>query len=186
MADGRVFTGHQAIDLKLVDELGDEQDRASPGSAKEKRRRRQAAGARLPASQPRFGDLPFLHAAVGALLDASASTRWRSGWTTRGAAQAVERLNLDGLLALWHPAERELDRRTVLMRPVGMRCASAKFDRRRAHMIKSELVQRISAQNPHLYQRDVENIVNAILGRDHRRAWRAATGSSCAASARFR
>jgi integration host factor subunit beta len=33
-----------------------------------------------------------------------------------------------------------------------------------ADMIKSELVQRISAQNPHLYQRDVENIVNAILG----------------------
>jgi integration host factor subunit beta len=33
-----------------------------------------------------------------------------------------------------------------------------------ANMIKSELVQRISAQNPHLYQRDVENIVNAILG----------------------
>jgi integration host factor subunit beta len=30
-------------------------------------------------------------------------------------------------------------------------------------MIKSELVQRIAAQNPHLYQRDVENIVNAIL-----------------------
>ena len=31
-------------------------------------------------------------------------------------------------------------------------------------MIKSELVQHIAAQNPHLYQRDVENIVNAILG----------------------
>src|SRR5260221_11197061 len=31
-------------------------------------------------------------------------------------------------------------------------------------MIKSELVQRISTSNPHLYQRDVENIVNAILG----------------------
>jgi integration host factor subunit beta len=30
-------------------------------------------------------------------------------------------------------------------------------------MIKSELVARIAAQNPHLYQRDVENIVNAIL-----------------------
>ncbi len=30
-------------------------------------------------------------------------------------------------------------------------------------MIKSELVQRISNANPHLYQRDVENIVNAIL-----------------------
>jgi integration host factor subunit beta len=30
-------------------------------------------------------------------------------------------------------------------------------------MIKSELVQRIALQNPHLYQRDVENIVNAML-----------------------
>ncbi|GLK75718.1 integration host factor subunit beta [Methylopila musalis] len=30
-------------------------------------------------------------------------------------------------------------------------------------MIKSELVARIAAANPHLYQRDVENIVNAIL-----------------------
>ena len=30
-------------------------------------------------------------------------------------------------------------------------------------LIKSELVQRIAAQNPHLYQRDVENIVNSIL-----------------------
>jgi integration host factor subunit beta len=31
-------------------------------------------------------------------------------------------------------------------------------------MIKSELVQRIQAQNPHLYQRDVEKIVNAVFG----------------------
>jgi integration host factor subunit beta len=30
-------------------------------------------------------------------------------------------------------------------------------------MIKSELVRRIASANPHLYQRDVENIVNAIL-----------------------
>lgn len=30
-------------------------------------------------------------------------------------------------------------------------------------MIKSELVQKIADQNPQLYQRDVENIVNAIL-----------------------
>ena len=30
-------------------------------------------------------------------------------------------------------------------------------------MIKSELVQTITDRNPHLYQRDVENIVNAIL-----------------------
>ena len=30
-------------------------------------------------------------------------------------------------------------------------------------MIKSELVQRIAERNPHLYLRDVENIVNAII-----------------------
>src|SRR6187399_3390685 len=35
--------------------------------------------------------------------------------------------------------------------------------KRQRTMIKSELVQRIATQNPHLYQRDVENIVNAIL-----------------------
>src|SRR5680860_15341 len=31
-------------------------------------------------------------------------------------------------------------------------------------MIKSELVEKIAAKNPHLYQRDIENIVKAILG----------------------
>ena len=30
-------------------------------------------------------------------------------------------------------------------------------------MIKSELIERISERNPHLFQRDVEHIVNAIL-----------------------
>jgi len=30
-------------------------------------------------------------------------------------------------------------------------------------MIKSELIERIAAQNPHLYQRDVEKVMNAIL-----------------------
>jgi integration host factor subunit beta len=30
-------------------------------------------------------------------------------------------------------------------------------------MIKSELVQKIAERNPHLYQRDVEKIVNTIL-----------------------
>jgi integration host factor subunit beta len=31
-------------------------------------------------------------------------------------------------------------------------------------MIKSELAQKLAEQNPHLYQRDIENVVNAILG----------------------
>lgn len=32
-------------------------------------------------------------------------------------------------------------------------------------MIKSELIQRISQQNPHLYQRDVERIINTVFDR---------------------
>ena len=31
-------------------------------------------------------------------------------------------------------------------------------------MIKSELVQRMAAHNPHLYQRDVQDIIDTILG----------------------
>ena len=30
-------------------------------------------------------------------------------------------------------------------------------------MLKSALIRRISSQNPHLYQRDIEKVVNAIL-----------------------
>ena len=30
-------------------------------------------------------------------------------------------------------------------------------------MIKSELIEKLAEQNPHLYRRDVEDIVNAIL-----------------------
>src|SRR5215472_14998620 len=30
-------------------------------------------------------------------------------------------------------------------------------------MIKSELMRRISSQNPHLYERDIEKVVSAIL-----------------------
>ena len=32
-------------------------------------------------------------------------------------------------------------------------------------VIKSELVQRMAARNPHLYQRDIENIIDAILSK---------------------
>ena len=30
-------------------------------------------------------------------------------------------------------------------------------------MLKSELIKRISSQNPHLYERDIEKVVNAIF-----------------------
>ena len=103
-ADGRVFTGHQGIDLKLVDELGDERA-ALAWLAKEKN-----VDAKLPVRDYRA-------AAAGSAICRSCMPRrprrsMRPGLTAlaaaarsdSGAVEAVERFNLDGLLALWHPA----------------------------------------------------------------------------------
>ena len=101
-ADGRVFTGHQAIDLKLIDELGDERT-ALAWLAKNK-----DVDAKLPvrdyALRSRLGDLPFLHAATVAALDAVGLDSLARRVDGLGPFGAVESLNLDGLLALWHPA----------------------------------------------------------------------------------
>jgi protease IV len=99
-SDGRVFTGHQAIDLKLIDELGDERT-ALAWLGKEKN-----VDAGLPVRDynlhSRFSDLSFLHAAALALLDAvglsTLADRLELSTTMQG-------FNLDGLLALWHPAD---------------------------------------------------------------------------------
>jgi protease-4 len=100
--DGRVFTGHQAIDNKLIDELGDERA-ALAWLAKDKN-----VDATLPvrdyALHSRFSDLPFLHAAAVAGLNAmgfSGLARQLGDWNT---VAAMDGFNLDGLLALWHPA----------------------------------------------------------------------------------
>jgi protease-4 len=102
VSDGRVFTGHQAIGLKLVDELGDERA-ALAWLAKEKN-----VDAKLPVRdyelRGRFRDLPFLHASVVALLDATGLSTLAHRLGDWGMIAEVERFNLDGLLALWHPA----------------------------------------------------------------------------------
>ncbi len=102
VADGRVFTGHQGIGLKLVDEIGDERAGiAWLASAK-------SVDSKLPVRDyqlhSRFGDLPFLHAMAAAALDAAGLSTLARRIDDWGGVQAVERLNLDGLLALWHPA----------------------------------------------------------------------------------
>ena len=95
--DGRVFTGHQGLGLKLIDELGDERA-ALAWLAKEKR-----VDAKLPVRdyrlQSRFSDLTFLHAAAAAALDAAGLNA-----VAQRLDEAAEPFNLDGLLALWHPA----------------------------------------------------------------------------------
>ena len=102
VADGRVFTGHQGIGLKLVDAIGDETT-AIAWLAHDKN-----VNAKLPVRDyqlhNRFSDLPFLHAVAAAALDAAGLATLARGIDGLGAMQAVERLNLDGLLALWHPA----------------------------------------------------------------------------------
>jgi protease-4 len=97
VADGRVFTGRQGMPLRLVDELGDEQT-AIAWLAKENNIDPKTP-VRDYSLHDRFSDLPFLHTAAGAILSA-AGLGHLDEW---GAVQTVDRLNLDGLLALWHP-----------------------------------------------------------------------------------
>ncbi len=101
VTDGRVFTGRQALQLKLIDELGNEKT-AIAWLAKEKNidPNSPVRDYRL---RSRFGEFPFLHIAAIAALDALGLTSLAQRLDEGGAVAAVERLSLDGLLALWHP-----------------------------------------------------------------------------------
>ena len=100
--DGRVFTGHQGIDNKLVDELGDEKTGLA-WLGKEK-----SVNIDLPVRDyqlhDRFSDLPFLHAAAVATLNAMGLSGLASQLGRWNTIAAIDGFNLDGLLALWHPA----------------------------------------------------------------------------------
>lgn len=99
VADGRVFTGRQAIALRLVDQLGDEKTAidwlvVQKGVAKD-----------LPVRDfslsPRFTDLTFLRTAASAALDALGFATLAHEVGGAGLGQA---LGSDGMLALWQPA----------------------------------------------------------------------------------
>lgn len=102
VSDGRVFTGRQALDLKLIDQLGDERT-AIAWLAREKG---------VPANTPvrnyqlrsRFSDFSFLHLTAVSILQAVGLDGFARSLEQSGAFAAAERLNLDGLLALWHPS----------------------------------------------------------------------------------
>ena len=102
VADGRVFTGRQAVDLKLIDQLGDEKTAIAWLVAQK------GVKADLPVRDyklsPRFGDLTFLRTAAAVTLDALGLSAIARQIEQSGMAQAVDRLGLDGMLALWHPA----------------------------------------------------------------------------------
>jgi protease-4 len=101
VADGRVFTGRQGRELKLVDALGNEQ------TAIEWLTKVKGVDPKTPVRdwslKSRLGDLSFLHMATAWVLDAVGLSSLARMVEQSGTAQAIERLNLDGLLALWHP-----------------------------------------------------------------------------------
>jgi protease-4 len=102
VADGRVFTGRQAVDLKLVDQLGDEKTAIAWLVAQKN------VKSDLPVRDfkltPRLGDLTFLRSAASITLDALGLTAVARRIEQTGVAQAVDRLGLEGMLALWQPA----------------------------------------------------------------------------------
>ena len=102
VADGRVFTGRQAIALKLVDELGDEKTAIAWLAAEKK------ISADLPVRDykldARLGDLSFLRLATYATLDAVGLGGLARTFADAGAMQAANGFGLEGLLAIWRPA----------------------------------------------------------------------------------
>ncbi|QWG23458.1 signal peptide peptidase SppA [Bradyrhizobium sediminis] len=102
VADGRVFTGRQALDLKMVDQLGDEKTAIAWLVAQK------GVKADLPVRDyklsPHLSDLTFLRTAASITLDALGLSVIARQVEHAGLAQAVDRLGLDGMLALWQPA----------------------------------------------------------------------------------
>jgi protease IV len=102
VSDGRVFTGRQAVELKLIDQLGDEKAAVAWLVAQK------GIKADLPVRDykltPRFGDLTFLRTAAAFTFDALGLSAIARQIEQTGMAQAADRLGLEGMLALWHPA----------------------------------------------------------------------------------
>jgi protease-4 len=102
VADGRVFTGRQGVELKLVDELGDE--KTAVNWLVEQKKVKKDLPVRDYKLAPRFGDLTFLRTAASITLDALGFGGIAHKLEQAGMAQAADRLSLDGMLALWEPA----------------------------------------------------------------------------------
>jgi protease-4 len=102
VVDGRVFTGRQAIDLKLIDQLGDE--KAAVTWLEEQKGVKKGLSVRDYKLEPRFGDLPFLKTAASVTLEALGFGAIAHQIAQTGVVQAVDRAGLDGMLALWQPA----------------------------------------------------------------------------------
>src|SRR5690242_5514064 len=102
VADGRVFTGRQAVELKLIDQLGDE--RAAVAWLVQEKKIKSELPVRDYKLNPRFGDLTFLRTAASITFDALGLSSIARQIEQGGVVRAVDQLALDGMLALWRPA----------------------------------------------------------------------------------
>ena len=104
-ADGRVFTGRQAITLKLVDQLGDE--KTAVAWLVEQKKIDRELPVRDFRMSPRFGEMSFIRLALSMSFDAIGLTSIARQLEESGAIQAVDQLGLQGVLALWRPSVTE-------------------------------------------------------------------------------
>ncbi len=94
VTDGRIFTGNQAIALKLMDEIGDEKSAVAWLETEKKIEK----SIKLHDYKPKREDVPsFLGVTAAHLAQAV-------GLPTSWLSQPVDAHRLDGLVSVWHPA----------------------------------------------------------------------------------
>lgn len=99
VADGRVFTGRQAVPLKLIDEIGGERQAMAWLRAQGKIDRDLPVRDWRPRSE---SSTTTLWSAIGVAADLAGMQPVADA--IRRAAQTHDGMRLDGLLAVWHPA----------------------------------------------------------------------------------
>jgi len=97
LTDGRIYSGRQAVDLKLVDQIGDERD-AKTWLSKE---RNVPSGLKIVDWKPEEESSGLF----GWLTQSMASLAGISAEKIAGfLGQVTATLKLDGLVSVWHPA----------------------------------------------------------------------------------
>lgn len=101
VTDGRVFTGRQAVGLKLIDELGDEHAAVAWLVANKGVK----AGTEVHDFKltPRLGDLTFLRAIGSTALEMAGFGDLARRLQQSALVDAVDGASLNGMLALWRP-----------------------------------------------------------------------------------
>src|ERR1700709_44325 len=102
VAEGRVFTGRQAVDLKLIDQLGDEKTAIAWLVAQKN------VKSDLPVRDfklaPRFGDLTFLRTAASITFDALGLNAVARQIEQAGVARAIDPATPQAAMAFARPA----------------------------------------------------------------------------------